>query len=67
MMDKTTRTGAGTTGLAVVIVWGWNMWRPDSPMPGEVAVGIVAAIGALWSRIEAAMESRSGKPDAADA
>lgn len=57
--DKTTRTGAGTTGLSVVVVWLWGMWRPDDPMPPEVAVGLVAAIGALWSRVESMMEARN--------
>lgn len=57
--DKTTRTGAGTTGLSVVLVWFWGMWKPETPMPAEVAIGLVAAIGALWSRVESMIEARN--------
>jgi len=38
-------TGAVTAG---VIVWLWGLWKPDIPMPGEVAAGFGYLLGKVW-------------------
>ena len=58
-MDKSTRMGAGSTGSALVLVWGWAQVFPDNQMTAEVAIGALAVIGAAWSRVEAWLEHRA--------
>ncbi len=41
---------AGGVGLGVVLVWLWNSFMPDQPMPGEVGAALGGFLGPLVNR-----------------